>query len=101
MTTRKILISNEYLRLCKQIDNLIDKINILPNIDDHDFFNILYMFNVYFMDSNDSIPKLNSINRCSIVLILIFSLLYVSAIEIVGIMHFTHILIMKVINIIY
>ena len=32
MTTRKILISNEYLRLCKNIDNILDKSNILPNI---------------------------------------------------------------------
>ena len=33
MTTRKILISNEYLRLCKKIDNLLDKVNVLYNID--------------------------------------------------------------------
>ena len=32
MTTRKILISNEYLRLCKNIDVLLDKTNVLPNI---------------------------------------------------------------------
>ena len=54
MTTRKILISNEYLRLCKQIDNSLDKNNILPNIYDHDFCDIIYMFNIYFMDCNDS-----------------------------------------------
>ena len=54
MTTRRILITNEYLRLCKNIDNLIDKINILPNIEDHDFCDILYMFNIYFMDCDDS-----------------------------------------------
>ena len=54
MTTRKIIISNEYLRLCKNIDNLLDKHNILPNIEDHDFCDIIYMFNIYFMDCNDS-----------------------------------------------
>ena len=54
MTTKKVIISNEYLRLCKQIDNSLDKINILPNIDDHDFCDIIYMFNIYFMDCNDS-----------------------------------------------
>ena len=54
MTTRKIIITNEYLRLCKTIDNALDKINILPNIDDHDFTNIIYMFTVFFMDCNDS-----------------------------------------------
>ena len=54
MTTRKIIITNEYLRLCKQIDNILDKHNILPNINDHDFCDIIYMFNIYFMDCNDS-----------------------------------------------
>ena len=54
MTTRKIIITNEYLRLCKQIDNSLDKINILPNINDHDFCDINYMFIVYFMDCDDS-----------------------------------------------
>ena len=54
MTTRKILISNEYLRLCKNIDNLLDKHNILPTIGDHEFCDIIYIFNIYFMDCNDS-----------------------------------------------
>ena len=53
MTTRKIIITNEYLRLCKTIDNSLDKINILPNIDDHDFCDIIYMFNIYFLDCNN------------------------------------------------
>ena len=53
-TTRKLIISNEYLRLCKTIDNLLDKINILPNINDHDFCDIIYMFNIYFLDCTDS-----------------------------------------------
>ena len=52
--TRKIIITNQYLRLCKEIDNILDKHNILPSIDDHDFCDILYMFNIYFMDCNDS-----------------------------------------------
>ena len=54
MTTRKIIITNQYLRLCKQIDNILDKHNILPNIDDHDFCDIIYMFTVFFMDYDDS-----------------------------------------------
>ena len=41
MTTRKIIITNQYLRLCKTIDNILDKHNILPNIDDHDFCDII------------------------------------------------------------
>ena len=55
MTTRKIIISNEYLRLCKTIDNILDKHNILFNIEDHhDFTDLIYMFNIYFMDCNIS-----------------------------------------------
>ena len=55
MTTRKIIITNQYLRLCKEIDNILDKhTNILPNIEDHNFCDIIYMFTVYFMDCNDS-----------------------------------------------
>ena len=50
MTTRKILICNEYLRLSKKVDNMIDKINILPNIDNYPFTDIIFMFNVYFID---------------------------------------------------
>lgn len=55
MTTRKILITNEYLRLCKKIDCVLDKKNILPNIDDdYDFIDIIYMFNIYFLDCDDT-----------------------------------------------
>ena len=54
MTTRKIIISNQYLTLCKKIDNLLDKHNILPNIDDHDFTDLIYMFNIYFLDTDVS-----------------------------------------------
>ena len=50
MTTRKIIISNQYLTLCKKIDNLLDKHNILPNIYDYPFTDIIFMFNVYFID---------------------------------------------------
>ena len=53
MTTRKILITNQYLRLCKSIDTLLDKINILPNVNDYDFIDIIYMFNIYFLDCNN------------------------------------------------
>ena len=50
MTTRKILITNKYLRLCKIIDNKLDKLNILPNIDAYDFMDLVFMFNIYFLD---------------------------------------------------
>ena len=54
MTTRKIIISNQYLRLCKHIDILIDKTNILPNLEENEFCDILYMFNIYFMDCDEN-----------------------------------------------
>ena len=49
MTTRQIIIFNQYLTLCKKIDNLLDKHNILPNIDDHDFCDILYIIRYYYL----------------------------------------------------
>ena len=55
MTTRKILITNEYLRLCKQIDNILDKHNILPNINDYDF--IFYISNDV-LDNNFCEPEM-------------------------------------------
>ena len=54
MTTRKILISNEYLRICKNIDNILDKQNILPCINDYEFTDLIFMFNIYFLDCDDS-----------------------------------------------
>ena len=54
MTTRKVIIMNEYLRLCKHIDNSLDRVNVLYNIDNYDFCDIIYMFNIYFLDCNDS-----------------------------------------------
>ena len=63
MTTRKTLIKNEYLRLCKTIDNILDKQNILPNIDHYDFCDIIYMFNIYFIDcdQNNYQEKINNL----------------------------------------
>ena len=63
MTTRKILISNQYKTLSKKVDNLIDKINILPNIHDHDFCDILFLCNVYFLDcdKNNYKEKINNL----------------------------------------
>ena len=63
MTTRKTLIKNEFLRLCKKIDNILDKQNILPNIDNYDFCDIIYMFNIYFIDcdQNNYQEKINNL----------------------------------------
>ena len=63
MTTRRILISNQYKALSKKIDNLIDKINVLPNIDDYSFTEIIFMFNIYFIDcdKNNYQEKINNL----------------------------------------
>ena len=53
MTTRKILITNNYLRLCKDIKIKIDK-KIMPNIDDYDFVDLITLFNYYFIDINNN-----------------------------------------------
>lgn len=53
MTTRKILITNNYLRLCKDIEIKIDK-KIMPNIDDYDFVDLITLFNYYFIDINNN-----------------------------------------------
>ena len=53
MTTRKILITNNYLRLCKDIEIKIDK-KIMPNIDDYDFVDLITLLNYYFMDINNN-----------------------------------------------
>ena len=46
MTTRKIIITNQ----CKVVDNKLDRQHILPNIDEFDFIDLIYMFNIYFLD---------------------------------------------------
>ena len=53
MTTRKILITNNYLRPCKDIEIKIDK-KIMPNIDDYDFVDLITLFNYYFIDINNN-----------------------------------------------
>ena len=50
MTTRKVILTNEYLRLCRTVDNILDKKKILLSTDEFDFIDMLYMFNIYFID---------------------------------------------------
>ena len=58
MTTRKIIISNEYLRLSNKINQLLDKTNIMPNIDTYDFLDIVFILTNHFCDVNDSNYKI-------------------------------------------
>ena len=67
MTTRKIIISNQYLTLCKKIDNLLDKHNILPNIYDYPFTDIIFMFNNY-KDKISNLLNIGSIEISDIII---------------------------------
>ena len=54
MTTRKIIIENQYLRLCKQITNILDK-QIMPSLDTCELSDILFMLIQHFSDvSNEN-----------------------------------------------
>ena len=53
MTTRKIIIENEYLRLCKKISNILDK-EIMPSLDTYELSDILFMLIQHFSDCDDS-----------------------------------------------
>ena len=52
MSTRKALIINQYLRVCKHIENKIDKVVLLP-IEDYDIVDLIVLFNYHFLDISD------------------------------------------------
>ena len=58
MTTRKIIITNEYSRLSKKINEILDKTDIMPNIDTYDFLDIVFILTNHFCDVNDSNYKI-------------------------------------------
>ena len=61
MSTRKIKITNEYLRLSKKINEILpDKTDIMPNIDNdnYDFLDIIFILTNHFSDVNDSNYKI-------------------------------------------
>ena len=49
MTTRKIIIENEYLILCKKITTILDK-QIMPSLDTYELSDILFMLIHHFSD---------------------------------------------------
>ena len=57
MTTRKTLIINQYLRMCKDIEIKIDK--KLPRIDNgaYDFVDLVTLFTYHFIDISDENHK--------------------------------------------
>ena len=54
MTTRKIIIENQYKILCQQILNILDKPNIMPNLDTFQISDILFILVQHFSDCDDT-----------------------------------------------
>ena len=52
MTTRKIIIENEYLRLSQKITNILDK-KIMPSLDTYELSDIIFMLIQHFSDCDD------------------------------------------------
>ena len=48
MTTRRIIIKNQYLR----IESKIDKV-VLKSIEEYDFIDLITLFNYYFINTTD------------------------------------------------
>ena len=58
MTTRKIIIQNEYLKLSQKITNILDKPNIMPSLDSYELSDIIFMLIQHFSDvSNENYKK--------------------------------------------
>ena len=53
MSTRKIIIENEYLRLSQKITNILDK-QILPDLNTYELSDILFMLIQHFSDCDDT-----------------------------------------------
>ena len=53
MTTRKIIIENEYLRLSHKITNILDK-QIMPSLDTYELSDIIFMLIQHFSDCDDT-----------------------------------------------
>ena len=53
MTTRKIIIENQYLRLCKQITIILDK-QIMPDLNTYELSDIIFMLIQHFSDCDDT-----------------------------------------------
>ena len=58
MTSRRIIITNEYLRLSNRINQLLDKSNIMPDIYTYDFLDIIFILTNHFATVDDSNYKI-------------------------------------------
>ena len=53
MTTRKIIIENQYLKLCKQITTILNK-QIMPSLNTYELSDIIFMLIQHFSDCDDT-----------------------------------------------
>ena len=56
MTTRKIIIENEYLRLCQKITNIMDK-QIMPDLNNYQLSDIIFILVQHFSDVSNEYYK--------------------------------------------
>ena len=52
MTTRRVILINQYIRVCKLIESKIDKVVLLP-IEEYDIIDIITLLTYHFLDVND------------------------------------------------
>ena len=52
MTSRRVILINQYIRVCKNIQNQIDKIVLLP-IEQYDIIDIVTLLTYHFLDVDD------------------------------------------------
>ena len=52
MTTRRVILINQYIRVCKSIESKIDKVVLLP-IEQYDIIDIVTLLTYHFLDVND------------------------------------------------
>ena len=52
------MISNEYLILSLKINQILNKIDVMPDIQSYDFLDIIFILTNHFSDVNDSNYKL-------------------------------------------
>ena len=52
MTSSRVILINQYIRVCKNIQNQIDKIVLLP-IEQYDIIDIVTLLTYHFLDVDD------------------------------------------------
>lgn len=82
--TRKTIFEKEYIKLSKEINEIIGKNNLLPNIDEIDLIDIFLIFDIYFKNADennyinliDDLIKLKNVQINKDKLLLLYPILY-------------------------